>query len=62
MPDRRKYTDRAEYLKKQLRFVVKTIRAKLIEYKDGQCMLCGYSRCIDVLDLRQKDLAFPHVT
>ena len=27
----------------------------LVEYKGGKCELCGYSGCIDVLDLHHKD-------
>lgn len=55
MPDHRKYADRAEYLKKAVVLRRKAIRARLIEYKGGQCLLCGYNKCSDALDLHHKD-------
>ena len=55
MPDHRKYADRAEYLKKAVVLRRKAVRIRLIEYKGGQCILCGYSKCIDALDLHHKD-------
>ncbi len=55
MPDNRKYADRAEYLKKAVAKRRKLIRQKLVEYKGGKCVLCGYSKCIDALDLHHKD-------
>jgi predicted HNH restriction endonuclease len=55
MPDSRKYADRAEYLKKAVALRRKKIRQMLVEYKGGECELCGYNGCIDVLDLHHKD-------
>ena len=31
------------------------IRQKLVEYKGGKCILCGYFECINALDLHHKD-------
>lgn len=55
MPDNRKYADRAEYLKKAVTLRRQKIRRMLVEYKGGMCTLCGYSQCIDALDLHHKD-------
>lgn len=55
MPDRRKYADRAEYLKKAVAERRRTIRKKLVEYKGGSCINCGYNQCIDALDLHHLD-------
>ncbi len=55
MPDRRTYADRAEYLKKAVAKRRKDVRRKLIEYKGGQCVKCGYSNCGDALDLHHVD-------
>jgi 5-methylcytosine-specific restriction endonuclease McrA len=55
MPDRRTYNDRAEYLKVAVAKRRKAIRTKLIAYKGGCCILCGYNRCSDALDLHHLD-------
>lgn len=55
MPERRTYTDRAEYLKKAVTMRRRKIRQMLVEYKGGECTLCGYKGCIDVLDLHHRD-------
>lgn len=44
--DSRKYIDRAEYLKKAVAKRRKIIRQKAIEYKGGQCAICGYNKCV----------------
>lgn len=54
MPERRKYADRAEYLKKAVAKRRKKVREMLVEYKGGKCELCGYNLCIDALDLHHK--------
>ena len=51
MPDRRTYADRATYLKQAVTKRRQTIRAKLVAYKGGQCVLCGYNKCVNALDL-----------
>jgi hypothetical protein len=55
MPDRRKYADRAEYLKQAVARRRKALRERLVEYKGGVCALCGYSKCINALDLHHLD-------
>jgi hypothetical protein len=55
MPERRTYADRAEYLKAAVIKRRQTIRKRLVEYKGGKCMLCGYNRCVDALDLHHLD-------
>ena len=55
MPDRRTYADRAEYLKQAVMKRRKVIRAKLIEYKGGQCSICGYDTCMEALELHHRD-------
>ena len=57
MPDRRKYSDRAEYLKKAVAQRRKTIRSNIIEYKGGSCVLCKYDKCANALDLHHLDAA-----
>jgi hypothetical protein len=51
MPDKRTYSDRAEYLKKAVAKRRKKMRAMVISYKGGKCILCGYNKCIWALDL-----------
>ena len=55
MPDRRTYKERSEYLKKAVANRRKSIRQRLIDYKGGSCVLCGYNRCINALDLHHLD-------
>jgi len=51
MPDNRRYVDRPEYLKKAVKNRRKTIKGKLVEYKGGRCIICGYCKSNDALDL-----------
>jgi transcription elongation factor Elf1 len=55
MPDHRNYADRAVYLKQAVAKRRRAIRAKLVLYKGGKCMLCGYDKCSDALDLHHLD-------
>ena len=55
MPDKRTYADRAEYLKKAVVKRRRKIKEMLVEYKGGQCILCGYKRCVGALDLHHRD-------
>ena len=55
MPDRRTYKDRSEYLKAAVAKRRKTLRQKLVEYKGGSCVICGYSGSIDALDIHHLD-------
>ncbi|MFO0704649.1 MAG: HNH endonuclease signature motif containing protein [Candidatus Andersenbacteria bacterium] len=51
MPIRRTYADRAEYLKAAVIKRRKKVKRALVAYKGGKCILCGYSRSIEALDL-----------
>lgn len=55
MPEKRKYADRAEYLKKAVTQRRKMIRVKAIKYKGGKCSRCGYDKCNDALDFHHVD-------
>jgi len=48
--DKRKYADRAEYLKKTVAKRRKIIRKKAIEYKGNKCAICKYNKCIQALE------------
>ena len=50
MTDKRKYKDRAEYLKKAVSKRRKQLRDKALMYKGGKCEICGYNKCNDALD------------
>lgn len=50
MKDKRKYTDRSEYLKKAVSKRRQKIRDMAIEYKGGKCSLCDYDKCKDALE------------
>ena len=51
MPEKRTYADRAEYLKKAVTMRRRKLKAMVVEYKGGRCMLCGYSRCVWAFEL-----------
>lgn len=55
MPDRRTYSDRAEYFKRAVTKRRKAVKQKVVEYKGCVCSLCGYARCVDALDLHHID-------
>lgn len=55
MTDKRSYRDRAEYLKQAVQKRRKKIREMAVKYKGGECELCGYCRCINVLEFHHKD-------
>ncbi|MFH0892578.1 MAG: hypothetical protein V1867_07455 [Candidatus Falkowbacteria bacterium] len=48
--DKRKYIDRAEYLKKAVDKRRKLIRKMSIDYKGNKCAICGYNKCVQVLE------------
>jgi len=54
MSDNRKYSDRAEYLKKAVSNRRKKVRKMAIEEKGGKCELCGYSKCKQALEFHHK--------
>lgn len=53
--EKRKYKDRAEYLKKAVSKRRKVLRIKAIVYKGGKCEVCGYSKCFAALDFHHID-------
>ncbi len=53
--DKRKYSDRAEYLKKAVDKRRKQIRQMSLDYKGGKCQICGYNKCIRALDFHHRD-------
>lgn len=48
--DKRTYRQRAEYIIKAVAKRRKKIRRMAVDYKGGQCVFCGYKKCIDVLE------------
>ena len=48
--DKRKYADRAEYLKIAVDKRRKKIRQLSLEYKGNKCSICGYNKCIQALE------------
>lgn len=55
MPEKRTYRDRAEYLKKAVTERRRKLKAMVVEYRGGHCVLCGYDRCPWALDLHHVD-------
>lgn len=55
MPEKRTYADRAEYLKKAVAERRRKLKAMIVQYKGGKCILCGYKRCVWAFDLHHKD-------
>lgn len=55
MPDKRKYSDRAEYLKKAVDKRRKMIKAMAITYKGNKCVFCHYDRCTGALEFHHLD-------
>ena len=53
--EKRKYSDRAEELKKAVAKRRKMIKAMAIEYKGGKCCICGYCKCNSALDFHHRD-------
>ena len=55
--DKRKYADRAEYLKQAVVKRRKIIRQMAIDFKGGKCAICGYSKCIKALEFHHLNSA-----
>ena len=55
MPEKRTYADRAEYIKRAVTKRRKKLKTMLVEYKGGQCAICGYNRSPDVLEFHHID-------
>ncbi|HAG27313.1 TPA: hypothetical protein DCG61_00805 [Patescibacteria group bacterium] len=54
MPETRKYSDRAEYLKKAVTKKRKTIKERALQQLGGQCIYCGYSKYQGALEFHHK--------
>lgn len=48
--DKRKYTDRAGYLKMAVDRRRKQVRLKALEYKGSTCTVCKYNKCLKALE------------
>lgn len=55
MPDNRKYSDRAEYLKTAVSKRRKTLKQLALGYKGDKCSLCGYAKCSAALEFHHFD-------
>jgi len=55
MADKRKYSDRAEYLKKAVDKRRKKIKSMAVAQKGGKCQFCGYDRCAGALEFHHLD-------
>ncbi len=53
--ERRRYIDRAEYLKKAVAGRRKKLRLMAVEYAGGVCTVCGYSACMNALVFHHPD-------
>ncbi len=63
--DKRRYSDRREYLIEAVRKRRKKLRQLAIEYKGGKCLLCGYKKCGEALEFHHtgssgKDFGISH--
>ncbi len=54
--EKRKYSDRRDYLIEVVRKRRKKIRKMSVEYKGGKCETCGYVRCIEALEFHHNDI------
>ena len=54
-PDRRKYSERRQYLIRAVHKRRKKIRQMAVESKNGKCEQCGYNRCIEALEFHHVD-------
>ncbi len=52
--DKRKYADRATYLKQAVSKRRKKIRDMAIEYAGSRCIICGYNRCENALEFHHR--------
>jgi hypothetical protein len=53
--EKRTYADRREYLIKAVSKRRKKLRRMAVDYKGGQCIICGYKREIAALDFHHLD-------
>ena len=55
--EKRKYSDRRQYLIRAVYRRRKKVRQMSVEYKGGKCEECGYNRCIDAFEFHHSDLS-----
>ena len=53
--DKRRYSDRRQYLIRAVHARRKKVRQMAVEHKGGKCELCGYDRCIDAFEFHHND-------
>lgn len=53
--EKRKYSDRKEYLLKKVAERRKKIKQMAIEYKGGKCVCCGYDKCPSAMEFHHLD-------
>ncbi len=53
--DKRKYSDRREYLIFAVKKRREKIRQSSIEYKGAKCCICGYDKCKNALEFHHLD-------
>ncbi len=53
--DKRRYSDRRQYLIRAVHARRKKLRQMAVEHKGGKCELCGYDRCIDAFEFHHND-------
>jgi len=51
MPEKRTYADRANYLKNAVAKRRRKLRAMVVAYKGGKCVICGYDKYIGAFAL-----------
>lgn len=50
MKEKRRYSDRREYLIQAVQRRRKRVRQMAINYKGGRCQICGYNKCQEALE------------
>jgi 5-methylcytosine-specific restriction endonuclease McrA len=55
MPDTRKYSDRAAYLKMAVKRRRQRLRDMARSFKGGKCKICGYNKCSNALEFHHRD-------
>ena len=53
--DKRRYSDRRDYLIEAVKKRRLKVRQMALEYMGGRCQKCGYNRCSDALDFHHLD-------
>jgi 5-methylcytosine-specific restriction endonuclease McrA len=53
--EKRRYSDRRQYLIRAVYARRKKVRHMAVEYKGGKCEICGYDRCIEALEFHHKN-------